>query len=198
MRGARFVGLILGGGEGRRFGGPKAFARLPDGRTFLEACTALLQQAGARTVAATLPPRQATHEVPGLRPLPLPEPDLDMLASLRWGLRHLVSEPTWQRVVVLPVDHPLVRPETVRALADVAAEVAVPVNGGKHGHPLALSRPVAEDIARERLPGDTVRAVLAVVGIVDVPVEDPGVRANCNTRESLARFWKAHRSPLAR
>ncbi len=35
---SRTAGLILAGGAGRRFGGPKAFARLPDGRTFLEAC----------------------------------------------------------------------------------------------------------------------------------------------------------------
>ena len=30
--------VILGGGEGKRWGGPKAWAPLPDGRSFLEAC----------------------------------------------------------------------------------------------------------------------------------------------------------------
>lgn len=191
MTRTRFAGLILGGGEGRRFGGPKAYARLPDGRTFLESCVAVLGAAGARPVAATLPPGQAIDEVPGLRALPLPGPGFDMLASLRWGLRHLVSDPGWVKVVVLPVDHPLVRPVTVTALAGSTAEVAVPVAGGKHGHPLCLSRRVAEDVAWERLPGHSVREVLGEVGVTDVAVDDPGIHANCNTPGALARFWSA-------
>ena len=91
-----FSGLILAGGAGRRFGEPKAFARLPDRRTFLEACRDVLRSAGASVVAATLPSGSAQEEVAGLRSLPLPEAGLDMLASARWGLRHLISEGRWR------------------------------------------------------------------------------------------------------
>jgi CTP:molybdopterin cytidylyltransferase MocA len=180
-----FAGLILAGGVGRRFGVPKAFARLPDRRTFLEACRDVLRGAGATIVAGTLPHGSAQEEVAGLRSLPLPEPDLDMLASVRWGFRHLISDRRWQLVVVLPVDHPLVAPETVRALIARQASAAVPEYRGKHGHPVCLVREVAEKVAREQLRGNNLRDILRSVGVVDVPVDDFGVIANCNTPDAL-------------
>ena len=183
-----FAGLILAGGEGRRFGGPKAFARLPDGRTFLEACCGTLAAAGARPVAATLPSRHAGHELPGLRQIPLPGPGLDMLASLRWGLRHLFSETSWNAVVVLPVDHPLVGAPAILALAAVGAAVVVPCYNGKHGHPILLGRELAGRVARDEIAGATLREILRTVGPVDVAVDDPGVVANCNTPEALRRW----------
>jgi CTP:molybdopterin cytidylyltransferase MocA len=180
-----FAGLILGGGAGRRFGGPKAFARLPDRRTFLEACRNVLREAGAIIVAATLPHGSAQEEVAGLRSLPLPETGLDMLASARWGLRHLISDRRWRVVVVLPVDHPLVAAETVRALVDRHADAAVPAYRGKHGHPICIAREFAEQIAREQRRGGNLRDILRSVGVVDVAVDDPGVIANCNTPDAL-------------
>ena len=183
-----FAGLILAGGEGRRFGGPKAFARLPDGRTFLEVCCESLTAAGARPVAATLPPRHAGHELAGLRQIPLPGPGLDMLASLRWGLRHLISDASWLAVVVLPVDHPLVGPAAIRVLAAVEAVAGVPTYRGKHGHPIVLARGPADRIARDEITGGTLRDILATVGWVEVAVADPGVVANCNTPEALRRW----------
>ena len=181
----QFAGLILAGGIGRRFGGPKAFARLPDGRTFLEACRDALRAAGASVVAGTLPHGATHEEFAGLRSLPLPEPGLDMLASVRWGLRHLISDRTWESVVVLPVDHPLVAPETVLALVGRRVAAAVPAYRGKHGHPICVARGVAERVAREQLVGRDLRDILKTVGVVDVAVEDAGVIANCNTPEAL-------------
>jgi CTP:molybdopterin cytidylyltransferase MocA len=186
----RFAGLILAGGEGRRFGGPKAFARLPDGRTFLESCRDLLLAAGARPIAATLPPGIAPVEIAGVRSLPLPEVGLDMLGSARWGLRHLISAPGWRRVVLLPVDHPLVGGDTVRALARQQGPVVVPTTGGRRGHPIVLDRRTAEEVARELVPGNTLRDVVAAVGRVDVSVDDPGIRANCNTPQALREHWR--------
>jgi CTP:molybdopterin cytidylyltransferase MocA len=187
-----FAGLILAGGEGRRFGEPKAFARLPDGRTFLEACCEAMAAAGARPVAATLPPRHAGHELPGLRQIALPGPGLDMLGSLRWGLRHLISDASWEAVVVLPVDHPLVGPAAIRELAAVEAAAGLPTYLGKHGHPIVLARELAGRVARDEIVGATLRDILAAVGWVEVAVGDPGVVANCNTPEAL-RSWLALR-----
>jgi CTP:molybdopterin cytidylyltransferase MocA len=187
---AKFAGLILAGGEGRRFGGPKAFARLPDQRTFVEACRDALISAGARPVAATLPPGFTAEGIGGLRPIPLPETGLDMLASLRWGLRHLVSGRLWQAVVVLPVDHPLVASESIEALAASGAAAAIPSFRGKHGHPVCLARELAEGIARGELAGESLRDILREVGAVDVSVDDPGTVANCNTPEALQEAWE--------
>jgi CTP:molybdopterin cytidylyltransferase MocA len=183
---ARFAGLILAGGTGERYGGPKAFARLPDGRTFLAACAELLANAGAAPLVATLPAGAPSLQAPGLEALPLPSSGLAMFESLRLGLERLLADAAWGAVLVLPVDHPLVAPGTVTALASAEAEAALPSHRGKHGHPVMLSRRVAERIVTGELAGQTLREVLRAVGTVDVPVDDPGVTANCNTPEALA------------
>jgi molybdenum cofactor cytidylyltransferase len=180
-----FAGLILAGGEGRRWGGPKAWAQLPDGRTFLEACAEALAGGGAAPVAATLPPAPAGRTPKALEIVTLPEAGLDMFASLRQGLEALGRFESWRAVVVLPVDHPLVAPATVAALVSASAPVALPSFKGRHGHPLCLRRDLAEAVVDGRLPGPTLREVVKAAGWVDVAVEDPGVRANCNTPEAL-------------
>jgi CTP:molybdopterin cytidylyltransferase MocA len=188
-----FAGLILAGGEGSRFGGPKAWVVLPDGRTFLEACAATLQTAGAGTVAATLPPGSVDPGIPGLTWLSLASRGLDMFASLRAGLQRMVGELEWTRVAVLPVDHPFVKPATVVALAACKARVAIPRYRGKHGHPVVLDRATAEAVANGRLPGPTLREVLKTARPVDVEVDDPGAVANCNTPDTMASAWSAVR-----
>jgi molybdenum cofactor cytidylyltransferase len=181
--------VVLGGGEGRRFGGPKAWATLPDGRTFLEACVATL--AGARPVLATLPPGSDDPGITGLEVLPLPRSGLDMFASLQLGLGKLLADPAWLRVAVLPVDHPLVRPSTVAALAAAEGRAVIPSFRGKHGHPVVIDREVALGIVSGELPGPTLREVLAAAGASALPVDDPGVTANCNTPDALAAAWAA-------
>ena len=180
-----FAGLILAGGEGRRWGRPKALADLPDGSSFLERCFQILVSAGAHPVVATLPPRIEAPEIEGLLSVPLPEPGLEMFASLKFGLSRLVEYPDWLAAAVLPVDHPLVKPETITVLMDAGAEAAIPSFNGKHGHPIRLQRTVVEDIVNGSLAGPTLREVLRSVESVGVAVEDPGVISNCNTPEAL-------------
>jgi len=184
------AGLILAGGEGRRFGGPKAWAGLPDGRTFLEACFSALKEAGAVRVAATLPPGTADPGIPGLEALTLAEPGLDMFGSLRIGLRHLIQSEDWERLAVSPVDHPLVAAASVASLARSDARAVIPSHKGKHGHPIVLAREVATSIVCGDLPGPTMREVLKAVEAVDLDVDDPGVTANCNTPAALSAALK--------
>jgi CTP:molybdopterin cytidylyltransferase MocA len=179
------AGLILAGGAGRRWGGPKAFARLPDGPTFLEACASTLHLAGLRPIAATVPPQSDEVEIAGLETFPLPASGLDMFSSLRHGLQRLTSDTTWNSVIVLPVDHPMVAEATVRRLASTGGP-AIPSYHGKHGHPVSLSRELAENIAARRLPGPTLREVLKDGPFVEIAVDDAGVVTNCNTPEALA------------
>lgn len=180
-----FVGLILAGGMGQRWGGPKAWAALPDGRSFLEACAEVLAAAGAVRTAATLPPGSLDPRLEGVDALPLPAEGLDMFASLRTGLEHLVQREDWQVVEVLPVDHPLVALSTIRALASAPGRAAIPSYRGKHGHPARLDREAATAIVCGELRGPTLRDVLRVVGTVELEVDDPGVVANCNTPAAL-------------
>ncbi len=186
-----FRSLILAGGAGRRYGQPKAFAVLPNGRTFLTACFDAHVEAGAELVAATLPP-ETTEPIPdGVIAILLPGPDLDMFQSLRAGVRKLVQSGEWRVVVIHPVDHPLVRPSTIQALATSTHGCAVATLNGRHGHPICLDRGTAEKIASGSIAGPTLREVLRESGANDVAVDDPGIRANCNTPEVLAKAWRS-------
>jgi CTP:molybdopterin cytidylyltransferase MocA len=109
-----------------------------------------------------------------------------MFASLQIGLSELLEDPAWQVVAVLPVDHPLVRPATVERLAAATRVAAAPVFEGKHGHPVCLSRGLADQIAAGRVGGMTLREVLRRQGRDRIEVDDPGVVTNCNTPEALA------------
>jgi len=185
MTDTRLAGLILAGGEGKRWGGPKAWARLPDRRTFLQSCFDTLAAAGADPIVGTLPHQAEKPELDGLEAVPLPEPGLDMFASLKIGLIHLVEFPEWGVAAILPVDHPLVRANAVANLAKTSASAAIPSYQGKHGHPIVIDRGVVTAIVRGEFAGPTLREVLREVGAVDVEVDDPGVIANCNTPEAL-------------
>ena len=188
------AGLILAGGEGTRWGGPKAFAKLGDGRTFLEACTATLVGAGARPVLATLPPGTIDPQIKSLEVITLAEPGMDMFASLVTGLSRLIGTAGWRRVAVLPVDHPLVREATVKILAGSDGPAVVPSFGGKHGHPVSFTRSVADAIVSGVYTGPTLRDVLREVGALDTAVDDPGVIANCNTPAALRKALEAANS----
>ena len=188
------VGLILAGGEGRRWGGPKAWAKLPDGRTFIESCYETLRDAGCHPVVATLPPGTEDPAIDGLTALPLPTSGLDMFASLSIGLGRLIESDDWQIAAVLPVDHPLVRSESVVALSRANADAAIPSYHGKHGHPICLARSVVRSIVDGELDGPTLREVLRSVDSVDVPVEDIGVISNCNTPEALRKALNRYHS----
>jgi molybdenum cofactor cytidylyltransferase len=190
-------GVVLAGGRGERFGGPKAFATLPDGRTFLSACRDVLAAAGCDPIVATLPCGVVPPALPGVRALPLPRADLAMFDSLKIALAAALESAGWERAVVLPVDHPLVTAPTVRTLAAAGATAAIPVLAGKRGHPVVVAREVAARVVAGELGGPTLREVLHAVGVVDVAVADAGVGANCNTPAALAAAWALVRAERA-
>ena len=189
----RCCGVILAGGRGERFGGAKAFAVLPDGRTFLAACRDVLAAGGCEPIVATVPCDGPVPELAGVNVVVLPGPGLTMFDSLKIALATAIESARWERAIVLPVDHPLVHADTVRALAAVDAPAAIPVYAGKRGHPIAIARGVGTLVAGGDLEGPTLREVLYAVGIVDVAVADAAVGANCNTPAALAAAWALRR-----
>lgn len=121
-----------------------------------------------------------------------------MFSSVQVGLAAAVKlKPA--SVLLLPVDHPEVRGETVAAMADMMAEAVesfggakaafpyalVPRFKGHRGHPLALSPALARTIAKDKVSadlGDAVRRSARLVGYVDVT--DGGIIRNRNTPKS--------------
>ena len=117
---------------------------------------------------------------------------MDMFGSLRMGLSRLIRTTQWQKVAVLPVDHPLVNADSIRTLVNTEASAAIPSFRGKHGHPVCMDRSVVEKILAGELPGPTLRDVLRTVGAINVPVDDIGVVTNCNTPDALSAALRAN------
>ncbi|TFY96675.1 nucleotidyltransferase family protein [Ramlibacter humi] len=89
--------------------------------------------------------------------------------------------------LVLPGDLPLVRPDTLLAVAQALeeADVVVPVHAGQRGHPVGFSRECGEELAALTGPKGAV-AVLKAHGAEELPVDDPGVTIDIDTVEALA------------
>lgn len=125
-----------------------------------------------------------------------------MLSSAKVGLAEgLRSRP--DALLVLPVDHPKLKSETVGLLGGMMREALdasgrkgsksrdgfayalVPRFKGRRGHPLALSPLLARAIVKDkdaRDLGDAVRRQTRLLGFFDV--KDAGVVANLNTPRS--------------
>jgi len=195
----RFAGVVLAGGDSRRMGRPKAGLAL-GGRTFLACVVESL--AGARVAPIVVVAgrhadavRAALPEASEAEVVVNPDPDRGQLASLRIALAHLAARgETLAGAVVALVDHPAVRPETVRALVDAlsapartGAAIAIPSHGGRRGHPVAFARSLWDELAAA--PDDIgARAVVRRdpkrVCVVDV--DDPGVLVDVDTPADLA------------
>lgn len=112
----------------------------------------------------------------------------DMLASIKTGLTYLNG--TCQNVVIVPVDIPAFRPETIRQLSEAAkrcpSDLIVPTLNGVPGHPVMIDMDAAARIRDYRGPGG-LNAIAASGGITSrlVEVADPGVAIEINQNEDF-------------
>jgi molybdenum cofactor guanylyltransferase len=168
------TGVLLVGGASRRFGAPKALARLGDEtlaarvwRTLGECCSERIA-VGKRDDALDLP-------------FPIVDDGTDVrapLAGVVAGLRNARSG----LCVFCPVDTPLVTAEALRALAGTCADVAIPHTGPLPGAYRKSALPVLERrLAEGRL------ALRDAVEELDTRVVelDPAQLVNVNTVADL-------------
>ena len=179
--------VIVGAGAGKRFGGPKAVATLPDGRRFLDAIAETAMHAGLDPIVAVLPP--GVEPFPNVRVVRNANPDSEQIVSVRLGLAQLTSSPVIG-AIVWPVDHPFVQLESVLAVLDEArrsaAPIVVPVYDGHRGHPTFFHRDVWRELMTVAEGG--ARSVVrgAAERVADAEVPDPGVVRGVNTPEDLS------------
>ena len=146
--------MLLVGGASRRFGSPKALARL-EGETLAERAYRTLDTACETVIAVGKTADQ----------LPLPFPVLDDRSDIRAamvGLAAGLRAATTDLCLVLPVDLPHMTPDALLLLADGAEDVdaAVPQTGPLPGLyrrsilPVVDARIEAHDFALHRLLGE--------------------------------------------
>ena len=170
------VVIVLAGGRGERFRASGASVHKLDA---LLGGAPVLQHVLDAVQAAGL----ADHLV---RPR---EGSPGMGDSIAMGVRASAQAAGW---LVLPGDLPLVRPESLRRVAQALAAqpVVVPWWQGRQGHPVGFGAQCFE--ALSALGGDTgasaiVRACRAVGKVADIELDDPGIQMDIDTVADLKR-----------
>jgi molybdenum cofactor cytidylyltransferase len=170
-------------------GRPKPLLRV-EGETFLVRTVRALQNGGCFPVFAVVAlgdddgAREAAAA--GARVLLNSDPGEGPITSLRLALAEL--DDSAAGLVYLPVDHPMVRADTVAALLAAAqssgAALTLPVYGSERGHPAVFGRQLFAELSDPALEGGA-RTVthrhLADALLVDV--DDAGVLTDIDTPE---------------
>jgi CTP:molybdopterin cytidylyltransferase MocA len=221
----RAEALVLAAGLSERMGGFKPLLPLA-GKTALERCVALFQEAGVESVRVVAGHRaeevEAAARMAGAAAVRNPDFTAGMFSSVRAGVAAL--DPEAEVFFVLPVDIPLVRPSTVRRLLETAESAAggdswdilYPTFWGERGHPPLIRAGLAPAILGHAGKGG-LRRVLAEreERAWDLPVADAGVlrdmdlardyaaaqeraeRLDIPTDEEIAVLWDLAGTPMA-
>lgn len=112
-----------------------------------------------------------------------------MLESICLGLQQLGED--FDYVLITPGDVPLVKPETIRAMLKCSGEVVRVSLNGKAGHPVMLSRRIAEELFSYQQDGG-LRGFLEKYRDVTeyVDVDDQGILLKANTAEDYKNLRK--------
>jgi molybdenum cofactor cytidylyltransferase len=184
--------IILAAGSSTRMGRPKALLEIGS-LTFLAHILRNHQALGLPVTVVLGEHRaeiQAGVDLSDAVVLVNPHPELGPLSSLKIGL--LSSEDN-EAVLVHPVDHPLVRVESLQALLEShrgsPQRIIVPLFGARRGHPVLFPRLFFKDLLAAPLDQGAryvVRRYPETVIMVKVP--DEGVIHNIDTPEDYSRL----------
>lgn len=199
MPGLLLSGIVLAAGRSTRMGRPKALLHTVSGETFVSQITDTLKRAGIEDVLVVGRPddsalRRAVEDLdPIVRYVENPHPERGQLSSLLAGLDAAESHAP-AGVLVLPVDIPMVRADTVAAAIAAfgnAGSAIVRVSyRGRHGHPVIFGAAVFGELRRAD-PAVGAKAVLRALsdGVCEIEVDDPGVLADVDVPEDYRRLF---------
>lgn len=187
------AGLVLAAGESSRMGKDKALLAY-DGRTFLETIVAHLREAGIERIAVVL----GHHAEEIRRASALQDVEvvvnqdyaLGQTTSLQAGIKALDSAET-QAILLCLVDHPAVKPATVRQLVaafqESNAPVAIPTFQSRRGHPVLIGHALFKELLALHTD-EGANAVLRKYREVTqfVEVEDAGVLNDVDDPEAYS------------
>lgn len=189
-RPSRIVGVVPAAGASSRMGTPKALLDA-EGRSFVSAVVGALVGGGCDPVVVVVGPGQdevaRRAKAAGALVLENPDPGEGPITSVRLALSAVADGAG--AIVLLPVDHARVRPETVAFLIEAwsrqDAPLALPVHEGKRGHPALLGRALFPRLVDPSLEGGARTVVHEhLSGALLVEVDDPGVTLDIDTPEA--------------
>jgi len=180
--------VIPAAGQGRRFGGAVHKLLQPFGEgTVLSATLRAALVSGLEVVVVTTAAlaTEAARLLPRRSVISTSDADaaLGMGRTIATGVAARSDAAGW---LVLPADMPLVRPSTLRAVAQALAQmpVAHAQYRGRRGHPVGFGAELFSEL--RMLSGDEgARRLLARYPAQAVEVDDPGVLLDVDTAEDL-------------
>lgn len=185
-----FAGVVPSSGASARMGRAKGLLQI-EGETFLRRTVDALRRGGCEPVLVIVAEGEEALAVEasesGAVVLLNPDPGDGPITSLRIALTAL--DGSVGGVAYLPVDHPMVRPETVSALLDVArstgAPLTVPTHDAKRGHPAIFGKALFVELLDLELEGGAKTVVhrhLTEAQLLEV--DDQGVVIDIDTPEA--------------
>jgi len=185
-----FGALVLAAGKGTRVGTAKLRLMI-GGETFVRRSVRMLRAAGVDDIVCIVSQEDAAWAVDELSDVEVLANSAvagDMLSSVRLGIGALAS---CRGVLILPVDLPCFAERTVLRLLEAGRReeesVITPVHNDQAGHPILIPYGIFRTVLASE-EGDTLRDIIAASGlsVLRVPVDDPGVLRNINTRDDLS------------
>jgi len=185
--------IVLAAGTSSRMGSPKPLLTV-GGRPLLEHVLETVRDAHVDDIVVVL-----GHEAErvrdrvsfdGARTVVNAEYKEGMSTSIRAGVR--AADPRSDGLLIVLGDQPFVASATIDALIarrnGSDAKILIPTYEGRRGNPVLLDRSLSEDV--QSITGDQgCRAIFGrhTQGILEVPVEDPGILVDLDTPEQIAR-----------
>ena len=159
-----------------------------EGETFLARAVRSLAEGGCDPVMVVVAERaeEIAEEAKGCGATLLvnPDPGDGPITSLRIAINSLHDEV--DAIAYLPVDHPLVRPDSVAALLRAAkgsgSALTIPMYGRKRGHPAVFGRALFRELCDPTLEGGARTVVHRhLENACLMPSDDPGVITDIDT-----------------
>jgi molybdenum cofactor cytidylyltransferase len=183
--------VVLAAGMSRRMGTPKQLLRI-EGKTVLQRTLENVRASVADEIVLVLGfAAQAVEQAiatDGLKVVRNADYEQGMGTSLRTGLAAV--NPAASAAIIVLADQPFVQAATLNQLVEChrarGAQIAIPVFRGFRGNPVLLDRSVFAEL--RELSGDVgCRAIFGnhTENIRKLPVEDPGILIDIDSREDL-------------
>ncbi len=180
------TGILLAAGAGKRFGGGKLKQVLPNGLTICVASARNLAAAVDQVIAVVRPNDEVTCALltaeSNIKVIVCKRAEEGMGHSLATAVEASPSDTNW---IIALGDMPLIKPETIRAVADAVengAAFAMPKYKDQRGHPVGIHARFRDDLLK--LEGDAgARAIIAAnkSQMKLIGTDDPGILIDVDT-----------------
>jgi CTP:molybdopterin cytidylyltransferase MocA/HD superfamily phosphohydrolase YqeK len=116
----------------------------------------------------------------------------EMFDSIKLGIKYF-KKSGWNKLIITPVDAPLVSHLTIKKLLKSKEEITIPIFEGKRGHPVVLGREGVAEIEGYTGPGGLKGAIASSSFLPDyIETKDSGVLNDIDTKKEYHKIVEAY------